>query len=172
MILESEKVNVETNGTHMHRGKTPMKSHEAYMKEQRKTLPMKGMRPHNVKKMAEPLIKSYWKDSGMQIDEKKTKTCGIIEGKMALLKKCWEDGGMQIFEGITKTCRIKSKLQDIDVLLMSELPASKRDKFQACSYRLRAEADPIAKKIVDHMIMQENHLSGCFHELATTSHKV
>ncbi|GJZ45695.1 hypothetical protein Tco_0593291 [Tanacetum coccineum] len=98
--------------------------------------------------MVQPLIKSYWKDSGMQIDEKKTKTCGIIEGNMALLKKCWEDGGMQIFEGITKTCRIKSKLQDMEVLLMSELPTSKRDKFQACSYSLRAEANPIMKKIV------------------------
>ncbi|GJU07051.1 F-box domain containing protein [Tanacetum coccineum] len=172
VILESEKVNVETNRAYMDRGKTPVNIHEAYMKEQRKTLPMKGLRPHKVEKMAQPLIKSYWKDSGMQIDEKKTKTCGIIEGKMALLKKCWEDGGMQIFEGITKTCRIKSKLQDIEVLLMSELPASKRDKFRACSYSLRAEADPIVKKIVDHMIMQENHLSGCFRELATTSHKL
>ncbi|GKE70101.1 hypothetical protein Tco_1528173 [Tanacetum coccineum] len=124
-----------------------MKSHEAYMQEKRKTLQMK------VEKMAQPLIKIYWKDSGMQIDEKKTKTCGIIEGNMALLKKCWEDGGMQIFEGITKTSRIKSKLQDMEVLLMSELPTSKRDKFQAYSYSLRAEADPIMKKIVEYMIM-------------------
>ncbi|GJU07049.1 F-box domain containing protein [Tanacetum coccineum] len=92
-----------------------------------------------------------------------------IEGTMTQIKTCLEDLSVQIDKGRTNICCIISKLHDIEVLLLKELPPSKRDKLQACYSSLRAEADTVVKKMIDCMTIQQSHLNDCFHELAKTS---
>lgn len=43
-------------------------------------------------------------------------------------KSCWEDLGLHIVQGLAKTRDIIFKLQDIEMLLLKQLPTLKRDK--------------------------------------------
>ncbi|KAI7730549.1 hypothetical protein M8C21_001326, partial [Ambrosia artemisiifolia] len=92
-----------------------------------------------------------------------------FDRKMAQMKSYWEDVRVQIDRGRTKTCDIISQLRDIEVLLLKDLPTSKRDELQACFFSLCAEADTVVKKILHHMKTPQIHFSHCFNELATTS---
>ncbi|KAI7730550.1 hypothetical protein M8C21_001327 [Ambrosia artemisiifolia] len=92
-----------------------------------------------------------------------------FERKMAQMKSYWEDVRVQIDQGRTKTCDIISQLRDIEVLLLKDLPTSKRDELQACFSSVCAEADTVVKKILHHMKTPQIHFSDCFNELATTS---
>ncbi|KAJ0734324.1 hypothetical protein HanPI659440_Chr11g0418721 [Helianthus annuus] len=83
--------------------------------------------------------------------------------KMAQMRSSWEEVGVQIDRGRTKSCRIVSQLREIEVLLLKDLPVSKRDELQACFSRIPAEVDTVVKKIL-------HHLSDRFIELATTYH--
>ncbi|KAJ0509052.1 hypothetical protein HanIR_Chr11g0524361 [Helianthus annuus] len=83
--------------------------------------------------------------------------------KMAQMKSSWEEVGVQIDRGRRKSCRIVSQLHEIEVLLLKDLPVSKRDELQASFSRISAEVDTVVKKIL-------HRLSDCFIELATTYH--
>ncbi|MFS7985954.1 hypothetical protein Hanom_Chr11g01004731 [Helianthus anomalus] len=50
-----------------------------------------------------------------------------LKRKMAQMKSSWEDVGVQIDRGRRKSCRIVSQLREIEVLLLKDLPVSKRD---------------------------------------------
>nr|XP_043608225.1 uncharacterized protein LOC122580019 [Erigeron canadensis] len=128
-MLEKEKANSETNMTQLDHKKETMESHEEENHEH----------------------------GNAQVDDQRAPVEKLqmhIQGKMANIKSCWEDLGVQIDQGRKKACHIISKLRDIEVLLLSELPASKRDKLQACFSILCAEVDIAVKKIMDGMKSQ------------------
>ncbi|PWA71197.1 F-box domain, Leucine-rich repeat domain, L domain-like protein [Artemisia annua] len=107
------------------------------------------------------------------VEQRKTQTLVKLqqnfEGTVTQIKSCLKDLSVQIDQGKTNTSDIISKLRDIEVLLRKDLPTSKRKKLIACYSSLRAEADTVVKKIIDCMMIQQNRLNECFHELATTS---
>ncbi|XP_076954302.1 uncharacterized protein LOC143628655 [Bidens hawaiensis] len=92
-----------------------------------------------------------------------------FERKMEQMKSYWEDVGVQSDRGGSRTCYIISRLHDIEVLLLKNLPTSKRDELQACFSRLCAEVDSVVMKILHRMKIQQIHLNDCFNEPAITS---
>ncbi|KAK9059850.1 hypothetical protein SSX86_020554 [Deinandra increscens subsp. villosa] len=141
VLLEKEKANIETDGTRM----SPMGRHEENSTDEEKN--------ETEDQVQAPVER-------MQLHFKR---------KMAQMKRCWEDVGTQIDQGKRNTRNIISRLRDIEVLLLKDLPSSKRDELQACFSSLCAEVDIVVKKILHHMMIPQNKLSDCFNELATTS---
>ncbi|KAI7751519.1 hypothetical protein M8C21_022431 [Ambrosia artemisiifolia] len=92
-----------------------------------------------------------------------------LERKMSQMKSCWKDVGEQIDQSISKTRCLMSKLREIEVLLLKDLPTSKRDKLQACFSSLRVEAEALVKRILHQIETPQIQLSGCINELATIS---
>lgn len=85
---------------------------------------------------------------------------------MSEMKNFWKDVGEQIDQGNEKTYLIILKLQNIEELLLKDLPASNRDKLQACFSSLCVKVDTDVKNIIEYCIkIQQSRLSDCFRHL-------
>ncbi|GJQ90140.1 hypothetical protein Tco_0001279 [Tanacetum coccineum] len=95
-------------------------------------------------------------------------SCGSTEK----FTSCWQDMTTAMQHGKSGTSHIISILGRIEDLL-TELPASKRVKMQACFSDLRTEASNVMNKILDRTMTQcdkkGRYLREYFHNLATTS---
>ena len=96
------------------------------------------------------------------------RSCGSTEK----ITSCWQDMTAAMQHGKSGTSHIISILGRIEDLL-TELPASKRVKMQACFSDLRTEASNVMNKILDRTMTQCDKKERClreyFHDLATTS---
>ncbi|KAK9060693.1 hypothetical protein SSX86_021399 [Deinandra increscens subsp. villosa] len=89
--------------------------------------------------------------------------------RMAQMKRCSKDVGIRIDRGKRTTRSVISELRQIEVLLLKDLPTSKREELQSCFSGLCAEVDTFLKRIVHLMMIPYIHMSDCFNDLATTS---
>nr|XP_043615753.1 putative F-box/LRR-repeat protein At4g15060 [Erigeron canadensis] len=93
-----------------------------------------------------------------------------ISEMMGQIKSSCEDLGLKVDQGRAKTVKIISTLQEIKMLL-TKLPASKKDKLQAEFSNLCVETDTVVKRIIDRVKIQydekHSHVIDCFHKLTS-----